>query len=167
MGILINERKLMSLSRFQMALWTLMILSAYFTMAVGRIKAGVPNPLAIEIDPQLWAVLGISTASLIGSPLISSVKKGKEPAQATELTDRVGKAFDEAPAVVEKNREGVLYGNENTSDAAFTDMQRQHEGDLGLVFSAIDELGVITGTELQRMNMILASLLQREPDEKE
>ncbi len=52
-------------------------------------------------------------------------------------------------------------------DAAFTDMQRQHEGDLGLVFSAIDELGVITGTELQRMNMILASLLQREPDEKE
>lgn len=52
-------------------------------------------------------------------------------------------------------------------DAAFTGMQRQHEGDLGLVFAAIDELGVITGTELQRMNTILASLLQREPDEKE
>jgi ABC-type transport system involved in cytochrome bd biosynthesis fused ATPase/permease subunit len=52
-------------------------------------------------------------------------------------------------------------------DAAFTDIQRQHEGDLGLVFSAIDELGVITGTELQRMNTILASLLQREPGEKE
>ena len=51
--------------------------------------------------------------------------------------------------------------------AAFTDIQRQHEGDLGLVFSAIDELGVITGTELQRMNNILASLLQREPDEEE
>ena len=52
-------------------------------------------------------------------------------------------------------------------DAAFTDVQRQHEGDLGLVFSAIDELGVITGTELQRMNTILASLLQREPEDKE
>ena len=52
-------------------------------------------------------------------------------------------------------------------DAAYSDMQRQHEGDLGLVFSAIDELGVITGTELQRMNTILASLLQREPGEQE
>jgi len=52
-------------------------------------------------------------------------------------------------------------------DVAFIDVQRQHEGDLGLVFSAIDELGVITGTELQRMNTILASLLQREPDEQE
>ena len=52
-------------------------------------------------------------------------------------------------------------------DAALTDMQRRHENDLGLVFSAIDELGVITGTELQRMNTILASLMQREPGERE
>lgn len=51
--------------------------------------------------------------------------------------------------------------------ATLTDMQRQHQNDLGLVFSAIDELGVITGTELQRMNTILASLMQREPGEKE
>lgn len=44
-------------------------------------------------------------------------------------------------------------------DAAFVDLQRQHENDLGLVFSAIDELGVVTGTELQRMNAILGSLV--------
>lgn len=52
-------------------------------------------------------------------------------------------------------------------DAALTNMQRQHENDLGLVFSAIDELGVVTGMELQRMNTILASLVQREPGDKE
>lgn len=52
-------------------------------------------------------------------------------------------------------------------DGALTDMQQQHENDLGLVFSAIDELGVITATELQQMNTILASLLQRAPDDKE
>lgn len=51
--------------------------------------------------------------------------------------------------------------------ATLADMQRQHENELGLVFSAIDELGVITGSELQRMNTILASLMQREPGEKE
>lgn len=52
-------------------------------------------------------------------------------------------------------------------DAAFTDIERQHENDLGLVFSAVDELGVLTGTELQRMNTILASLMQRPPGEQE
>lgn len=52
-------------------------------------------------------------------------------------------------------------------DAALTDMEQQHENDLGLVFSAIDEMGVVTGSELQRMNSILASLVQRAPDEEE
>ncbi|HEX9699220.1 MAG TPA: hypothetical protein VGD06_07140 [Acidobacteriota bacterium] len=51
--------------------------------------------------------------------------------------------------------------------AAFADIQQQQESDLGLVFSAIDELGVITGSELQRMNNILASLMQRGPDFEE
>lgn len=52
-------------------------------------------------------------------------------------------------------------------DTALTDMQRQHENDLGLVFSAIDEWSLITSTELQRMNTILASLAQRGPVEEE
>jgi len=50
--------------------------------------------------------------------------------------------------------------------AALTEMESQHEGDLGLVFSAIDELGYVTGSELQRMNTILASLMQRAPEEE-
>jgi len=45
--------------------------------------------------------------------------------------------------------------------SALADMDQQHQSDLGLVFSAIDELGIITGSELQRMNAILASLTQR------
>lgn len=48
-------------------------------------------------------------------------------------------------------------------DAVFTDMQRQHESDLGLIFSAIDELGVGTEIGLQQMNAILASLAQPGP----
>ncbi len=45
-------------------------------------------------------------------------------------------------------------------------MQQQHESDLGLIFSAVDELGVVTGMELQRMNMILASLMPSGPEEE-
>src|ERR1041384_256772 len=44
-GILINERNLMSLSRFQMVVWTIIILGAFITIAVERIKAKNPDAL--------------------------------------------------------------------------------------------------------------------------
>lgn len=56
-----------------------------------------------------------------------------------------------------------LRGAVNT---AMNDMQQQHEGDLRLIFSAVDELGVVTGMELQRMNSILASLMPQGPEEE-
>jgi len=124
-GILINERKIMSLSRFQLVLWTLIILSAYATMSLMRIKASVPDPLGIAIDWRLWALMGISTASLVGTPLVYSTKARKEPADDKPIKD-AAVSFGEDEKQVNKNREGVLYGNENISDAAFTDM---FEGD--------------------------------------
>jgi hypothetical protein len=77
-GILIDERKVMSLSRFQIILWTVIIVSAYYTIASARILAPVDNPLAIAIDNSTLALLGISSASLVGTPLILYGKKGKE-----------------------------------------------------------------------------------------
>jgi hypothetical protein len=84
-GIFINERNLMSLSRFQLVLWTLIVLSAFLTIALARISASVADPtaiddpLAITLPEQLWTLLGISTASLVGSPLILSTKLPKKP----------------------------------------------------------------------------------------
>jgi hypothetical protein len=66
-GILINERNLISLARFQLVVWTLIILSAYLTVALGRIRnKDIADALAIGLDPKLWGLLGISTTSLIG-----------------------------------------------------------------------------------------------------
>jgi hypothetical protein len=79
-GIFINERNKISLSRFQLVIWTLIVLSAFLTIALGRIHEIFVNPsltidpLAIEIPRELWALLGISTASFVGSPLILSTK---------------------------------------------------------------------------------------------
>jgi hypothetical protein len=44
-------------------------------------------------------------------------------------------------------------------------MEQRHEGDLRLIFSAVDELNLVTGMELQRMNTILASLMPRVPED--
>lgn len=125
LGILINERRLMSLSRLQMALWTLIILPGYLAIALSRIReGGLEDPLAIAIDWRLWALIGISTSSLVGTPLIYSTKKQKEPAE--EAVTEAAMAFAETPDEVNKNREGTLYGNEEIADARFTDI---FEGD--------------------------------------
>jgi hypothetical protein len=129
-GILINERNLMSLSRFQMVAWTLIILAAYLSAAIARIRnEGIEYALEIALDPRLWALMGISTASLIGSPLVQTAKKTKE------LDDKaVDKAQDalaqkgvkEAKAEIKDNAQGTLYSNKDIKDAAFSDM---FEGD--------------------------------------
>src|SRR5882757_2934724 len=108
-GILINERKLMSLSRFQLIVWTGLIVSGFFVMALERIHSGaVAQPLAIGIDWQIWALLGISTASFVGTPLLNTNKKSKEPDRRTELLERTAERFKERPAEVDRNREGIL-----------------------------------------------------------
>ena len=129
LGVLISDRNLMSLARFQMALWTVLILGAYFTYAMVRIKAmaegslnghPVTDALNIQIDWHLWALLGISTTSLVGAPLILSTKKDKEPAPL--VTQKTAQMVNEPEQDVIANKQGTLYANKNISDARLTDM---------------------------------------------
>lgn len=87
LGWLINEQNRMSLSRLQMALWTVVVLSAFLTAAMVNIKAGYASQaLSIAIPQELWLAMGISTTSLVASPLILGKKRDK-PANATTLSD--------------------------------------------------------------------------------
>jgi hypothetical protein len=123
LGAFINERKLMSLSRFQLVVWTGLIVSGFFVIALERIHSGVAaQPLAIGIDWQIWALLGISTASFVGTPLLNSNKKSKEPEPKAGLVEKAATRFDEHVDDVERNREGILYGNSSLAFARFTDM---------------------------------------------
>ncbi|MGZ7136420.1 MAG: hypothetical protein ACXVHY_11130 [Methanobacterium sp.] len=83
LGILIDERNEMSLSRFQLVLWTLIILSAFFAIGLSRIiqpfNGDITLALDIGVPEQIWVLLGISTISLVGSPLILSRKKLSNP----------------------------------------------------------------------------------------
>ena len=123
LGFLINELKIMSLSRFQLALWTVIVVSAYFVIAIARVKQGdVANPLVVQIDWQIWALLGISATSLVASPLLANGKKLKQPADEKGAMKLAGKPFGEDAAAVTDNRVGVLYPNQDISEARFTDM---------------------------------------------
>jgi hypothetical protein len=117
-GFLVDERNLMSLSRFQVCVWTLLILSAYLTATLLRIHLmpDLSNAASIEIDWRLWSLMGISSASLVGSPLINLSKQTKTVHPS--VTDTVD--LTNAPA------QGTLFYNTNFKDAQFTDM---FEGD--------------------------------------
>lgn len=99
LGFLINERNLMSLTRFQTVFWTVIILSAFFVVALARVVSKKENPLEILVDQKLWTLLGISLTSLVGTSLINSTKTNKTPAnQEIAKTAKALEATDNLPA---------------------------------------------------------------------
>jgi hypothetical protein len=128
-GIFINERKLMSISRVQVGLWTLILLSAFFAIFIGRLRAGDADPLNIVIQPELWAVMGISGASFVGRSVIAGNKSSTEPLNSGKEVDKVQRDLkdpDESADQIEYNRVGVLYANNCIKSARLMDM---FEGD--------------------------------------
>jgi hypothetical protein len=87
LGILVTEQNVMSLSRFQTALWTVIVVSALLVIAMARLEhplqpgknGELPDPLNITLGTHLLALLGISATALVGSPLIAATKKSKTP----------------------------------------------------------------------------------------
>ena len=124
LGILISERNLMSLARLQISIWTVIILSAYLVVALQRVSNGSLNPLYIRMDETLWMLLGISTASLVGSPLILNRKESKKP--STGELERTALKLKENVDDINKNSDGSLYRNTGMEDARFSDI---FEGD--------------------------------------
>lgn len=146
LGVLINERNLISLSRFQMALWTVVVLAAYFTYALMRIKAGnVSDALNVGIDSNLWILLGISTTSLVGSPLFLNTKKDKSPAPT--VIPRIAALTQESKQAVTDDSQGTLYANPSIDDARMTDM---FQG---------DELGNTMHIDLAKVQMFYFTII--------
>jgi hypothetical protein len=75
-GAFIDNRNRISLSKLQAILWTVIIFSAM--MSASCFNASLPNGSSaiagIVVDPKLWALLGISMTTGVGTPLILSGK---------------------------------------------------------------------------------------------
>jgi len=145
-GVLISDLNVVSLSRFQMALWTVLILSAYLAHAITRIKDGDGlNSLNVGIDTHLWVLMGISTTSLVASPLILNTKKDQEPDVGVQA--KTAAAAGDTEAEVNNNRQGIVYANSNKADARLTDM---FQG---------DELGNATLVDLAKVQMFYFTII--------
>lgn len=87
-GAFIDNRNRISLSKLQAILWTVIIFSAL--MSASCFNASLPNGSSsiagIVVDPKLWALLGISMTTGVGTPLVLSGKTKQTPSPQ-ELAD--------------------------------------------------------------------------------
>jgi hypothetical protein len=127
-GALIDEDNRVSLSRFQMTCWTVIVLSAFLTAAFVNIKYCRNDPLAIKVPEGLWILLGISTTSLVGSPLLKSVKKDKAFPSQDFLKTNTFSAY-QAKGIDEQRigHVGLIFVNKLAKDASFADVFRGEE----------------------------------------
>lgn len=123
-GLLIDGRNKMSLSRLQMLLWTLLVLSGFLAAALYNIAIWQPDPAAITVPPDLWLLMGISLTSLVGSPLIVNAKKARpaDEEEAHRTLETLKRQVKSKVRVV-----GQVVMNEQPEDAHWSDMFRGGE----------------------------------------
>ncbi len=125
-GLLIDDRNKISLSRLQMIFWTIVVLSGFLTAALSNLAAGQTNPLSIAIPRELWLLMGISTTSLVGSPLIKSTKKTKEPNDEEKTATFNLMAKEGVDTNKLKNR-GQIIVNTTLEEARWSDLFKGEE----------------------------------------
>jgi hypothetical protein len=127
-GVLLDARNRTSLSRLQLFLWTVLVLSAFLTIAMFNIrKDPTANPLDIGVPPQVWGLLGISTTSFVTAATIKSQKKNlnvtKEAAEKT--TEALRKVGDDPNKLADP--QGALVAYEEPADASVSDLFKGDE----------------------------------------
>ena len=136
-GMFIDERNMISLSRLQIVVWTVVILSAYGALALVRVQQEAASALDITLPDPLLVLMGISTTSLVGSPFLKNMKRGQAAAlgdgerDKTLENQRVGLAGEvttEGRIVskksVEKARWSDLFTGEEVTNVAHLDLAK-------------------------------------------
>ena len=141
----IDNRNRMSLSKFQVMLWTVAIFSALLGAScfnAGDPVADATKIIGVVVDPKLWALLGISITAAVGAPLALS-GKGSRTASGPELADtqRNLKAMTGVPIDHIQN-EGHVLVKADQADARWSDLVRGDDvgnGDM-IDFSKVQQL---------------------------
>lgn len=103
------------------------------------------DSLNVAIDSRLWILMGISTTSLVASPLILNTKKDQEPDDGVEA--KAAAAVGGTQAEIKDNRQGLVYANPDKADAKLSDM---FQG---------DELGNTTHVDLAKVQMFYFTVI--------
>lgn len=108
-GVLIDARGKMSLSRLQLSLWTILIVSTLFSVSIAH------ETMNIIVPAEIWALMGISLGSAASAVIVKGVKSVQEPSEN----------FKDKYACT--SRLGLLHTNTDSEQAKFTDMFKGDE----------------------------------------
>lgn len=120
-GILIDSRNRMSLSRLQLLVWTLLVLSAIIAAVLSNVSMGWEAPLEITIPSELWTLMGISTAAAIGAPAVLGSKASKS-AQNDERNKAAVRLAKTSSVQMDTDNESIVIKNLQPEDARWGDL---------------------------------------------
>lgn len=146
-GVLIDSRNVMSLSRLQLLSWTLIILSAFLTVALLQVFAGDGCPeIAVTVQPEIWALLGISTTTLLASPLLLEIKAAQTP-DAEDLKLNITNLEKLGDTEETLGNKGLVVINKDIAKARFSD-----------IFTG-EEVGNAAHIDIARLQMLLFTVV--------
>lgn len=154
-GIIIDNRNRVSLSKFQMTAWTVVVFACLITAAAVNIAgwdnpaaqpvgaAPPPAPLDIHIPAVLLAAMGLAGLSMISTPLILNTKMSAEPKEEhlTKAVEQLGLNADQVSS------SGLVFGRSDVVDAEWIDMFRG------------DDVSNAGGIDLSKVQNFLVTIL--------
>jgi len=143
-GVVVNARNCVSLSKLQIAAWTVVVIAALAAGTIWNMWIGVAQPLDINIPNEVLEALGISAASFIAAPALLSIKGNQSPAQgdATDDAKTLTATPDPNDAAV-----GALFAHAIPAAAQWTDMLRG------------DDLATARQVDLSKVQQLLVTAL--------
>jgi hypothetical protein len=148
-GVLISNRNLVSMSRMQIILWTLIIFPSIFVLAAQKAHyVGGAQALDFGIPREVWGALGISLASLVGTPLLLQPKTDQVPSDKALAKTQAALSDPNQQISAQQISDqslGTLFSNPHPSDARISDMfQGDEVGNAGYVDPAKVQMFVLT-----------------------
>jgi hypothetical protein len=112
-GVIESARNRVSLSRLQMFVWTVLVLSAVLTAGASNFYLGVDaSSLSVAIPGDLLAVMGIAATSLVAAPAVLSLKAAPEPAADATAAQGVSTGIFRRPASASTSWLDLFRGDE-------------------------------------------------------
>lgn len=132
-GALIDEYNRLSLSRLQMMSWTVLVVAALGTIGVRQARTNPTTGLEIDVPPEIWMLMGLSTVSLLASPAIKQkLSRDPSPPNAKKRLQDQGSVAGQMEAVgkvaanqdVGSSRWSNLFMGETVNDAGYLDIPK-------------------------------------------
>jgi hypothetical protein len=108
-GAFIDSRNRYSLSQVQAIAWLAVVSSGIVAAGIANMRHNIPTPLDLSIPVEILAAIGLSVTTLVGTPLIRSVKRGQaaDQEQAKQTLTNMGMDAEVGPNNVVFGRSAV------------------------------------------------------------